>query len=77
MNLLFDIGHPGQVHLLRNAISILKSRGHEVTVTVKEIPNAKSFWMPMVYHGYPWGASMIPFSSRAFRRQGTTTGYGR
>lgn len=41
MNLLFDIGHPGQVHLLRNAISILQSRGHKVTVTVKEIPSAR------------------------------------
>ncbi|HHU98673.1 MAG TPA: DUF354 domain-containing protein [Bacteroidales bacterium] len=54
MNLLFDIGHPGQVHLLRNAISILKSRGHEVTVTVKEIPNAQKLldaygisWLPL------------------------------
>ena len=52
--MLFDIGHPGQVHLLRNAISILKSRGHEVTVTVKDIPSARKLldaydisWLPL------------------------------
>ena len=41
MNLLFDIGHPGQVHLFRHAIEILRSRGHNVTVTVKELPSAQ------------------------------------
>lgn len=51
MNLLFDIGHPGQVHLLRNAISILKSRGHDVTVTVKEIPSARKL---LDAYGIPW-----------------------
>ena len=51
MNLLFDIGHPGQVHLLRNAIEILKSRGHEVTVTVKDIPGARKL---LDAYGIPW-----------------------
>lgn len=41
MNLLFDIGHPGQVHLFRYAIKILQSKGHKVTVTVKELPAAR------------------------------------
>ncbi|QKG78806.1 DUF354 domain-containing protein [Tenuifilum thalassicum] len=39
MNLLFDIGHPGQVHLFRNAINILKEKGHNVVVTAKNSPN--------------------------------------
>ncbi|MEW5845875.1 MAG: DUF354 domain-containing protein [Bacteroidota bacterium] len=41
MNLLFDIGHPGQVHLFRHAISILKVKGHNITVTIKDIPSIK------------------------------------
>lgn len=41
MNLLFDIGHPGQVHLFRHAIGILKERGHDITVTVKDLPAAR------------------------------------
>ena len=51
MNLLFDIGHPGQVHLFRNAIKILQSRGHRVTVTVKEIPSAQQL---LDAYGIPW-----------------------
>ena len=51
MNLLFDIGHPGQVHLFRNAIKILQSRGHRVTVTVKEIPSAQQL---LDACGIPW-----------------------
>jgi len=51
MNLLFDIGHPGQVHLFRNAIKILQSRGHRVTVIVKEIPSAQQL---LDAYGIPW-----------------------
>ncbi|MHC1703471.1 MAG: DUF354 domain-containing protein [Tenuifilaceae bacterium] len=40
MNILFDIGHPGQVHLFRHTIKKLKENGHKVVVTVKEIPSA-------------------------------------
>lgn len=40
MNYLFDIGHPGQVHLLRHTIIALKSKGHKVIVTIKDIPSA-------------------------------------
>lgn len=42
MNILIDIGHPGQVHLFRYVIKILQSRNHKVVVTVKDIPAAKS-----------------------------------
>ncbi len=41
MNILFDINHPAHVHLLKHTIRILKQHGHEVTVTVKDIPAAK------------------------------------
>lgn len=40
MRILIDIGHPGQVHLFRNFISLLRTNGHDVFVTVKEIPTA-------------------------------------
>jgi uncharacterized protein len=40
MNVLIDINHPGQVHLFRNLHALLKSRGHKVFVTVKDIPAA-------------------------------------
>jgi hypothetical protein len=40
MNYLFDIGHPGQVHLFKHTIRILKEKDHNVIVTVKQIPSA-------------------------------------
>lgn len=40
MNILVDINHPAHVHLLRNAYHELKSKGHEIIVTVKDIPSA-------------------------------------
>lgn len=40
MNLLIDIGHPGHVHLYKNLYFELKSKSHEVLVTVKDIPAA-------------------------------------
>ena len=40
MNVLIDINHPAHVHLLRNVFFLLKEKGHEVTVVVKEIPSA-------------------------------------
>ena len=36
MNILFDINHPAHVHLFRNAVKILKSQGHEITITARE-----------------------------------------
>lgn len=40
MNILLDIGHPAHVHLYRNFYSEMVKRGHEITVTVKDIPAA-------------------------------------
>lgn len=41
MNILIDIGHPAHVHLFRNLYKELTSRGHNVTVTVKDLQSAK------------------------------------
>lgn len=51
MNLLFDIGHPGQVHLFRHAIHILKERGHNITVTVKDLEPARQL---LDAYSIPW-----------------------
>jgi uncharacterized protein len=40
MNILIDIGHPAHVHLYRNFIRIMESRGHKVTITVKNLKSA-------------------------------------
>ncbi|MBE0673397.1 MAG: DUF354 domain-containing protein [Bacteroidales bacterium] len=40
MNILIDIGHPAHVHLFRNLYGELTVRGHNVTVTVKDLPSA-------------------------------------
>lgn len=42
MNILIDIGHPGHVHLFKNLYKILKEKGHNLFVTVKNIPVAIS-----------------------------------
>lgn len=39
MNVLFDIGHPAHVHLLRNTSHQLIANGHRVVVTTKDIPS--------------------------------------
>lgn len=36
MKILFDIGHPAHVHLFRNAINILESKGHELKITARD-----------------------------------------
>ncbi len=41
-NILIDIGHPAHVHLFRNLYKELRADGHEVYVTVKQIPSAIS-----------------------------------
>ncbi len=55
MNILIDIAHPAHVHLLRNTIDDLRSRGNKVIVTVKDIPSAISlldrFQIPYIYTG--------------------------
>ena len=55
MNILIDINHPAHVHLLRNTYRMLVADGHEVTVTVKDIPSAldllKTFGIPYINLG--------------------------
>lgn len=41
MKILIDIGHPAHVHLFRHFHSEMKLRGHEITVTVKDIASAR------------------------------------
>ena len=41
MNILIDIGHPAHVHLLKYCINILKGKGHQIFITVKDLPVAK------------------------------------
>lgn len=41
MKLLIDIGHPAHVHLFRNFYFMMKERGHDITVTVKEVASAR------------------------------------
>lgn len=36
MNILFEVNHPGQVHLLRNAYHELTAKGHKIVVIAKE-----------------------------------------
>lgn len=40
MKILLDIGHPAHVHVYRNLLAELIKRGHEVTVTVKDLSSA-------------------------------------
>lgn len=40
MNFLIDIAHPAHVHLFRNVYFLLKEKGHQIYVTVKNIPSA-------------------------------------
>lgn len=41
MRILIDIGHPAHVHLFRHFYHEMRHRGHDLTVTVKEIPSAQ------------------------------------
>lgn len=41
MNILIDICHPSHVHLFKYSIRLLQQDGHNVIVTVKDIPVAK------------------------------------
>ncbi|MBI1782767.1 MAG: DUF354 domain-containing protein [Sphingobacteriales bacterium] len=36
MRILIDIGHPGHVHLFRNAAQILQKKGHKIFFTLRE-----------------------------------------
>lgn len=41
MRILIDIAHPAHVHLFRNFYHEMRTRGHYLVVTVKELPQAK------------------------------------
>ena len=41
MNILIDIGHPAHVHLFRNFHHEMTMRGHDLHVTVKNLPSAR------------------------------------
>ena len=41
MRILIDIGHPAHVHYFKNLANILKSKGHEVIITVKNLSSAR------------------------------------
>lgn len=55
MNILMDIAHPAHVHLLRNTYFKLVEKGHNVFVTVKDIPAAiillDKYQIPYIYLG--------------------------
>lgn len=51
MNILIDIVHPAHVHLLRNTFWELQKRGHNLIVTVKDIPIAKKL---LDYYAIPY-----------------------
>jgi len=41
MRIIFDINHPGQVHLLKNLINYFKDKKYNILVTLKKIPAAE------------------------------------
>jgi uncharacterized protein len=41
MNILIDIGHPAHVHYFRNLAKELKTRGHTVIISVKDLISAR------------------------------------
>ncbi len=51
MNVLIDIVHPAHVHLTRNLYFELQKRGHNLLVTVKDIPVAQKL---LDYYGIPY-----------------------
>lgn len=63
MNILFDIGHPGQVHLFRHVIKDLMTKGHKVIVTVKEIKAAQqlldAFQIPWISLGKKYDSILL------------------
>ena len=68
MNILIDIGHPAHVHLYRNFYGEMKARGHNLHVTVKNLPSATRlldlYGIPYIQLGEK-GDSLI---AKAFRQ---------
>lgn len=63
MNILFDIGHPGQVHLFKYVIKELKNRNHNIVITAKEIPTVvellKRLDMPYISLGKKFDSILL------------------
>src|SRR4030042_253220 len=55
MKILIDIGHPAHVHYFRNLANILKSKGHTILITVKNLPSAKA-----LLDNYGFGYLLLP-----------------
>jgi uncharacterized protein len=68
MNILIDIGHPAHVHLYRNFYGEMKAKGHNILVTVKNLPSATEL---LDLYGIPHiliGARGGTISAKAFRQ---------
>lgn len=68
MNILIDIGHPAHVHLYRNFYSEMKMKGHNILVTVKELPSATEL---LDLYGIPYmliGTRGGTITAKAFRQ---------
>lgn len=68
MRILIDIGHPAHVHLFRHFYNEMKQRGHEVTVTVKDIASAQNL---LNIFGIPFrtlGSKSDSLLKKAFRQ---------
>jgi len=77
MRILLDIGHPAHVHLYRNLWTELNKRGHNIIVTVKDLPSAitllKLYEIPFITIGKRGGSiagkglSQLIFNYRVLR----------
>lgn len=68
MNILIDIGHPAHVHLYRNFYTEMKEKGHNILITVKNLPSATEL---LDLYGIPYmmiGARGGTISAKAFRQ---------
>ena len=68
MNILIDIGHPAHVHLYRNFYSEMKAKGHDILVTVKNLPSATGL---LELYGIPYmliGSRGGTLAAKAFRQ---------
>jgi predicted glycosyltransferase len=63
MNILIDIGHPGQVHLFKYVIEKLKEKDHKVLVTVKDLPHAikllEAYQIPYISLGRKYDSILL------------------
>ncbi|MBE0676971.1 MAG: DUF354 domain-containing protein [Bacteroidales bacterium] len=68
MNILIDIGHPAHVHLYGNFYIEMKKKGHNILVTVKNLPSATEL---LDLYGIPYmliGARGGTIAAKALRQ---------